>query len=467
MQEGNGKQRHKRKQDVAEVEEDVAGVDPAQAAEALRPKTKKSPTTKKGRATTAPAKEEQQQATEEQLQAAEDQLPPPVAATATATVSTRPPAILAGKKIPMAQPQLQLHGPVGGGMQPPVELRGAPPYALESLVPGTYHRIMQILDPDPDVAATPACPMQVPRGTCPEFRKTGACSRTNNTCTRDHVCAVYVSPGRVGLVKMMSKSMKLNEQISRSMLAASRQQNIQRSAQMGARLDAKRERDMKLETDRQALERLKAGTAAYKDPIAAQALYLARQGLTPAIMQQYESQSQHRASVAAVALSQPRAYSLAPAHEGMAGGHRQASLSYLVRGDEEPDARNPRGGRAMPDPVGEAWGQEVHPALQRKPPAAQSAPVANPVQPASGPQKREREPFTQGDFHERHARLRAELEEEARIAEAEAEARKAEALARFAREEKRLEAEAKRSSYLQRKAAGKLQEIDDFEEHDE
>ena len=190
MQEGNGKQRRKRNQDVAEVEEDVAGVDPAQAAKAARPKTKKSPPSKKGRATTAAAKEEQLPATEEQLQAAEDQLPPPAAATATATVSTRPPAILAGKKIPMAQPQLQPHGPVGGGMQPPVELRGAPPYALESLVPGTYHRIMQILDPDPDVAATPACPMQVPRGTCPECEvDTMRDPKTGLKVTARHVAA--------------------------------------------------------------------------------------------------------------------------------------------------------------------------------------------------------------------------------------------------------------------------------------
>ena len=88
-------------------------------------------------------------------------------------------------------------------------------------------------------------------------------------------------------------------------------------------------------------------------------------------MQQYESQSQARASIGAVAMSQPRAYSIAPAHQGMADVHRQRSLSHLVR-DEEPDARNPRGGRVMPDPVGEAWGQDIHPALQRKPAASSS-----------------------------------------------------------------------------------------------
>ena len=85
----------------------------------------------------------------------------------------------------------------------------------------------------PGPGPTPKCILLSDASPChfviSEFRKTGACSRTNNTCTREHVCAVYVSPGRVGLVRMMNKSIKLNGQISRSMLAASRQKNVQRS----------------------------------------------------------------------------------------------------------------------------------------------------------------------------------------------------------------------------------------------
>ena len=274
------------------------------------------------------------------------------------------PTITVGKKIPMAQPQLVRA--LGGGMQTPAALRGEPPYLLETLVPGTFQRIGQVLDPDPDVAATPACPITVPRGTCPEFRKTGACSRTNNSCTRDHVCAVCVGPNRFALVRMMSKSTKLNEQITRRMLTANRQQAVARNVERGARLDEKRERAIKLEQDRQSLQLLRAGTAAYQDPATAQALYLARKGLTPAVLQQYEAASERRASMGTVAMSQPRAYSIAP--EGATAGYRQRSLSHLVMPDAEPEARNPRVGArsTRPVPETEEWGQEIHPALQRR-----------------------------------------------------------------------------------------------------
>ena len=81
-----------------------------------------------------------------------------------------------------------------GKMAAPIEGRvpscEAHYYALESLQPGTYHRVMQILDPDPDVAATPACPMQVPRGTCPECEvDTMRDPKTGLKVTARHVAA--------------------------------------------------------------------------------------------------------------------------------------------------------------------------------------------------------------------------------------------------------------------------------------